>query len=98
MARKHAFLNAEFTERWKESYEALQLREQNGVDRVVIALLKQKPTPGIRVKPIEPDKYYFEARINDGDRLIHRTREGTLYFIDIVTHDDIGKYSRLRSR
>ena len=98
MARKHAFLNAEFTERWKQSYQCLQLAEQNGVDKVVIALLNQKPTPGMRVKPIEPDKYYFEARINDGDRLIHRTHEGTLYFIDIVTHDDIGKYSRGRSR
>lgn len=98
MARKHAFLNAEFTERWKESYQRLQLPEQNGVDKVVIALLKQKPTPGMRVKPIEPDKYYFEARINDGDRLIHRTDEGTIYFIDIVTHDDIGKYSRGRFR
>lgn len=94
MARKHAFLNAEFTERWKESYQSLQLPEQNGVDKVVIALLKQKPTPGMRVKPIEPDKFYFEARINDGDRLIHRTDDGTIYFIDIVTHDDIGKYSR----
>ncbi|MEP6509055.1 MAG: hypothetical protein ABJC63_12600 [Gemmatimonadales bacterium] len=97
MARKHAFLNAEFTDRWKESYQLLQFPEQNGVDKVVIALLKQN-TPGMRVKPIEPDKYYFEARINDGDRLIHRTHEGTIYFIDIVTHDDIAKYSRGRSR
>ncbi len=98
MARKHAFLNAEFTERWKESYQGLQLPEQNGVDKVVIALRKQKPTPGMRVKPIEPDKYYFEARINDGDRLIHRIDDGKIYFIDFVTHDDIGKYSRGRSR
>ncbi|MEO8578245.1 MAG: hypothetical protein ABI556_16160 [Gemmatimonadales bacterium] len=98
LGAKTRLLNAEFTERWKESYQSLQLPEQNGVDKVVIALLKQKPTPGMRVKPIEPDKYYFEARINDGDRLIHRTDEGTIYFIDIVTHDDIGRYSRGRSR
>lgn len=98
MARKHTFLNAEFSDRWKESYQALQLREQNGVDKVVIALLKQKPAPGMRVKPIEPDKYYFEARINDGDRLIYRPDAGTICFVDIVTHDDIGKYSRERSR
>ena len=94
MARKHLFLNAEFSERWKESYQKLQSAEQNGVDKVVIALLKQKPTPGMRVKPVEPDKYYYEARINDGDRLIHRTHEGTVSFIDIVTHDEIVRYSR----
>ncbi|HUQ48987.1 MAG TPA: hypothetical protein VM053_12205 [Gemmatimonadaceae bacterium] len=96
MARKHALLNAEFTERWKESYQGLQSAQQNGIDKVIIALLKQKPTPGMRVKPIEPGKYYCEARINDADRLIHRTSEGTIYFIDIVSHDDIGKYSKER--
>lgn len=94
MARKNAFLSAEFTERWKEAYQLLQVSQQNGADKVVIALLKQNPTPGMRVKPIEPDKYYFEARINDGDRLIHRTRDGTVHFADIVTHDDIAGYSR----
>ena len=98
MARKHTFLNGEFSERWKKGYESLQSAQQNSVDKVVIALLKQKPTPGMRVKPIEPDKYYYEARINDGDRLIHRINEGTIYFIDIVSHDDIGKYSTERSR
>jgi mRNA-degrading endonuclease RelE of RelBE toxin-antitoxin system len=96
LARKHAFLDAEFSERWKESYEALQGSDQNRVDKVVIALLKQKPTPVMRAKPIEPDKYYYEARINSGERLIHRFDEGTIYFIDIVSRDDIGKYSRRR--
>ena len=94
MARKQGFLNAQFTERWKESYEALQLAGQDSTDKVVIALLKQRRTPGMRIKPIEPEKYYFEARINDGDRLIFRTQDQTVYFVEIVSHDDIGKYSR----
>ena len=94
MARKHVFLNAEFSERWKESYAALQHAQQQGVDKVVMALLKQQATPGMRVKPIEPDKYYDEARVNDGDRLIHRTHAGTVYFVDVVTHDEIGRYGR----
>ena len=93
MARKHTFLNAEFTERWKKAYELLQVSQQNGVDKVMGALLKQRPTPGMRVKPVEPDKYYYEARINDADRLIYRTQGGLLYFIDIVPHDEIAKYS-----
>lgn len=94
MARKQPFLNADFSEQWKESYQRLQHAQQQGVDKVVMALLKQQPTPGMRVKPIEPGKYYNEARVNDGDRVIHRTEAGTAYFVDIVPHDDIGKYGR----
>jgi len=94
VARKQPFLAAEFSEQFKASYAALQGPQQNGVDRAVIALLKQSPTPGMRVKPIEPDKYYYEARINDGDRLIHRTGDGTVYFVDVVRHDDIDDYGR----
>ncbi len=98
MARKHPFLNAEFSEPWKESYQRLQHAQQLGVDKAVMALRKQQPTPGLRVKPIEPDKYYDEARVNDGDRVIHRTHEGTMYFVDIVRHDDVGKYARAPRR
>ena len=94
MARKHVFLNANFSDRWKESYERLQLADRNASDKVVIALLKAKPAPGMRIKPIEPEKYYYEARVNDGDRLIHRTQDGIVYFVDIVTHDEIAKYSK----
>lgn len=98
MARKQPFLRAEFSEQFKVAYAAPQVAQQNGVDKVVIALLKQQPTPGMRVKPVEPDKYYHEARINDGDRLIHRAHDGTVYFVDVVTHDDIGRYGRVPRR
>jgi hypothetical protein len=98
VARKQLFLNAEFSDQWKESYLALQHAQQQGVDKVVMALLKQQPTPGMRVKPIEPDKYYAEARINDGDRVIHRSDAGTVYFVDVVPHDEIGRYGRAPRR
>lgn len=94
MARKQSFFSAEFSRRWEESYEKLQNDQQKGADKVVMALLKGKPTPGMRVKPIEPSKYYDEARINDGDRVIHRKSEGTIYFVDIVPHDEIKKYGQ----
>jgi hypothetical protein len=94
VARKQTFLRADFSDQFKEAYAALQIAQQNGVDKAVMALLKQQPTPGMRVKPIEPDKYYDEARINDGDRLVHRTAEGTVYFVDVVKHDDIDRYGR----
>jgi hypothetical protein len=48
----------------------------------------------MRVKPIQSEKYYDEARINDGDRLIHRIDGGKVWIVDIVSHDDIGKYGK----
>ncbi len=92
MAQKHTFLNAEFSGQWKESYQKLQIQQKNGADKVVIALLKRMPTPGMRVKPIEPSKYYYEAQCTDGDRVIHRTNGDVVYFVDIVPHDHISRY------
>lgn len=94
MARKQQFLAAEFSDRFKASYAALSHDRQKGVDKVILALIKQELTPGMRVKPIQPEKYYGEARINDGDRLIHRIDGGKVWIVDIVSHDDIGKYGR----
>ena len=94
MARKQTFLRADFSDQFKEAYAKLQHDRQNGVDKAVMALLKMTPTPGMQIKPIQPDKYYTEARINDGDRLIHRADGGTVYFVDVVKHDDIGQYGK----
>ncbi|MEX2530789.1 MAG: hypothetical protein WD960_08450 [Gemmatimonadota bacterium] len=93
MAR-HKFLAAEFSKRFEKSYAGLTVAQQKGVDKAVIALLKRRPTPGMRVRPIQPDKYYHEARIHDGDRLIHRIASGTLWVVDVVPHDDIGRYAK----
>lgn len=94
MARRQKFLAAEFSKRFEKSYAGLTVAQQNGVDKAVIALLKRNPTPGMRIKPIQPDKYYDEGRINDGDRLVHRIDSDTLWVVDIVAHDDIGRYGR----
>lgn len=59
-----------------------------------MSLIKQKTSPGLRIKPVQPEKYYFEARINSGDRIIFRIEAGTIFFIDIVKHDDIDRYGR----
>ncbi len=94
MAKIHSFLNAEFSDQWKESYVKLQNDQKKGVDKVVMAIIKRETTPGMRVKPIEPSKYYDEARANDGDRVVHHVLKGTAYFDDIVPHDAINKYGR----
>lgn len=84
-----------FAARFEKTYAKLPHDRQGGVDKVVLALIKQEPTPGMRVKPIQPEKHYSEARISAGDRLVFRVDGGTVAFVDIVTHDDIERYGKL---
>lgn len=94
MPRSTGFLGVEFADRFRKSYARLTAAQQSQTDKVVMALAKQAPTPGMRVKPIEPEKFYLEARINDGDRLIHRLESGRLWVVDVVSHDDIARYAK----
>lgn len=94
MGRNKGFLGAEWSKRWDKSYQKLNHDKQGGVDKVVIGLLKQQTTPGMRIKPVEPEKYYNEARANDGDRVIHRIENGKVWFVDVVPHDDIKRYGK----
>jgi hypothetical protein len=59
-----------------------------------MALIKGRETGGLNVKPILPDKHYSEARISSGDRIVFRMEGSTIYFMDIVKHDDIGRHGR----
>jgi len=59
-----------------------------------MALIKGVDTHGLNVKPILPDKVYLEARISSGDRIVFRIEAGTICFVDVVKHDDIGRYGR----
>ncbi len=90
------FLAAVFVGRWNESYERLPAELQAASDRAVVELIKQQFSPGLRVKPVQPEKYYLEARISSGHRIIFRIEGGTIYFVDVVSHDDIGRYGRRR--
>ena len=56
-----------------------------------MALIKGSEASGLNVKPILPDKHYYEARISSGDRIVCRMEGTTIYFIDVVKHDDIGR-------
>jgi len=98
MARKQTFLTAVWSEQWKASYLNLSADRQAACDEAAIALIKQVSAPGLHVKPIQPDKYYFEARINSGDRIVFRIEAGTSFFVDIVKHDDISRYGKRPKR
>ena len=59
-----------------------------------MALIKGIDTPGLNVKPIFLDRHYLEGRISSGDRIVFRLEGSTIYFMDVVKHDDIGRYGR----
>jgi len=94
MARKQTFLAAVWSDLWKESYSRLSAERQAACDEAAMALIKQTSSSGLRIKPIQPAKYYLEARINSGDRIIFRLAEGTVFFVDVVSHDDISRYGK----
>jgi mRNA-degrading endonuclease RelE of RelBE toxin-antitoxin system len=94
VSHRQPFLNTVWLEDWKASYARLSSDRQKACDEATFALIKQALSPGMRVKPIQPEKYYLEARINGGDRIIFRIEGGTIFFFDIVKHDDIGRYGR----
>jgi hypothetical protein len=94
MARAATFLTALWSERWKTSYGELPPDRQASCDRAVIAIIKRESPPGLRIKPIQPEKYYLEARISGGDRIVCRIEGGAVHFVDVVKHDDIERYGR----
>jgi len=94
MRGKQSFVDIVFAPKFKKSYAIYQEREQDRIDELVMALSKGVSTPGMRIKPIEPEKYYYEARVNDGDRVIFRIENETLLVVDVVSHDLIGKYGK----
>lgn len=94
MPRKQVFLEAKWSDRFKASYAKLSPERQAACDRAAIALIKRDASSGLRVKPIQPDKYFLEARINTGDRIIFRVSSETIFFIDVVDHDHISRYGR----
>lgn len=65
MARTRCLFKANFPEQWERSYPRLQAAEQKGIEKVVMALVKGETTPGMRIRPIEPEKYFNEARRTD---------------------------------
>jgi hypothetical protein len=94
VAQKQRFSPAVWSDRWIESYASLSLERQKACAGAALELIKQGSSSGLRVKPIHPDKYYWEARINSGDRIIFRIESGTIFFIDVVNHDDISRFGK----
>ena len=90
------FRDATFTRAWQKSYDALDPACRRQCDTALRALIKGEHTPGLRIHPILPSRYFLEARINSDDRIVFRIQEDTIFFVEIVRHDDLYRYSQPR--
>ncbi|TFH58985.1 MAG: hypothetical protein E4G90_10500 [Gemmatimonadales bacterium] len=88
------FDELEFTMQFDDAYQSLQGRVQKQCDKAIGFLLTNPGHPSLNLKPIQPSKIYWEARLNSGDRLIIRPEGPTALIMDIVPHDDISRWGR----
>ena len=96
MSRAGKPLTVEWSGRFEKRLGALADNRRQSCLRAIEAIAHGQATPGMRVRPILPSKFYSEARIASGDRLVFRVAEGVLYLIDVVEHDDIARYAAER--
>ena len=88
------FSTFETTRRFDASYSALNDQCKKQADKAIELLFNNPAHPGLAAHPIKPDKYYREAYLNRGDRIIYRAEGSHLVLVDIVKHDDIGRYGK----
>jgi hypothetical protein len=94
VARRRPFSHLELTARFDKSFKALDMASQTQCIAALEQLMEDPVAPGLRLKPIQPSKKYWEARINRGDRLILYPVSGMAYVMDVVKHDDIRKWGK----
>ncbi len=94
MTSSRAELQVSYGSRFEQRLRGLPVARRLSSLRVIEALARHQPTPGMRIKPILPGKFYSEARISSGDRLIFRIARGVLYLIDLVTDEEITEIAR----
>lgn len=89
-----AFKTLETTQQYKEAVANLQPAARKQVAAHARLLFENPAHPSLRTHSIKPDKYYWEAYVNRGDRIIYIPEGSHLVLIDVVSHDDIGRYAR----
>jgi mRNA-degrading endonuclease RelE of RelBE toxin-antitoxin system len=94
VTRTRAFSHIELTRQFEKSYRRLSAERKTQCDDALEQLLEEPVAPGLHLKPIRPSNKYWEARMNKGDRLILYPDGAMAYLMDVVTHDEISKWSK----
>jgi hypothetical protein len=89
-----AFVSTERTKRFEKAVANLQGDQSKALKKQLAHLYQNPKHPSLKVHQIDPDKYYWEAYLNRGDRIIYIPEGTHLVLVDIVNHDDISRYGR----
>ena len=87
------FTELDLTEQFDDSFRRLPERVQKQCRKALGYLLTNPDHPSLNLKPILPAKIYWEARLNRSDRLVLRPDGSILRVLDVVTHDEIARWS-----
>ena len=87
------FTELDLTQQFDESYRGLPAPVQKQCRKALSFLLTNPDHPGLNLRPILPAKTYWEARVNRSDRLVLRPDGTILRVLDVVTHDEIIRWS-----
>jgi hypothetical protein len=82
------------TDQFRAAAQALDAKRQKQAEKAVSLLFDNPAHPGLNGHAIKPDKHFWEAYLNRSDRLIYVPDYPVLVLVDIVKHDDIGRYGK----
>lgn len=88
------FLTLTITKRFEKTTAKLQKAQIEQLARRSRLLFENPAHPGLEAHAIKPDKHYWEAYLNDSDRIIYIPRGSQLILVDVVPHDHIGRYGK----
>lgn len=88
------FLTLEVTEQYERALADLQEATRRQVAARTTLLFDNPAHPSLNAHRIKPDKYYWEAYVNRGDRIIYIPEGSHLVLVDVVPHDRIGRYGK----
>lgn len=94
MGNATPFSTVRVTDQFRAAVQALDAKRQKQAAKAVAFLFANPAHPGLNAHPVKPDKHYWEAYLNRSDRLIYVPDHPLLVLVDIVKHDDIGKYGK----
>lgn len=89
-----AFQTLEITQQYKGAVAKLQDGTRRQVSARARLLFDNPAHPSLKAHSIKPDKHYWEAYVNRGDRIIYIPEGSHLVLVDVVSHDDISRYSK----
>ena len=91
-----AFLTLEVAEQYARALNELEPAVRKQAVARARLLFESPAHPSLKAHQIKPDKYYWEAYVNRGDRIIYIPEGSHLVLVDVVPHDRISSYAKRR--